>query len=85
MNGLFYFCVYMTFIYMPFVISKAVAEDHEIWFGFFDWLVGKSHRTAGDPQRGLRLLAYACVDVALGCGVYRPGCHCDGCLELGQR
>ena len=35
MNGLFYFCCYMTFIYMPFdLFLKPVAEDHEIWFGF---------------------------------------------------
>ncbi len=35
MNLLFYFCVYMTFIYMPFdVFLKPVADDHEIWFGF---------------------------------------------------
>ena len=32
---IFYFCVYMTFIYMPFdLFVKPVAEDHEIWFGF---------------------------------------------------
>ena len=35
MNGVFYFCCYMTFIYMPFdLFLKPVAEDHEIWFGF---------------------------------------------------
>ena len=35
MNGLFYFCLYMTFVYMPFdMFLKPVAEDHEIWFGF---------------------------------------------------
>ena len=35
MNGLFYFCLYMTFIYMPFdFFLKPVAEDHEIWLGF---------------------------------------------------
>ena len=35
MNLLFYFCVYMTFIYMPFdMFLKPVAQDHEIWFGF---------------------------------------------------
>lgn len=35
MNLIFYFCVYMTFIYMPFdLFVKPVAEDHEIWFGF---------------------------------------------------
>ena len=35
MNLIFYFCVYMTFIYMPFdLFLKPVAEDHEIWFGF---------------------------------------------------
>ena len=32
MNGLFYFCLYMTFVYMPFdMFLKPVAEDHEIW------------------------------------------------------
>ena len=35
MNLIFYFCVYMTFLYMPFdMFIKPVAEDHEIWFGF---------------------------------------------------
>ena len=35
MNLLFYFCVYMTVIYMPFdMFWKPVAEDEEIWFGF---------------------------------------------------
>ncbi len=35
MNLIFYFCVYMTFIYMPFdMFYKPVAEDEEVWFGF---------------------------------------------------
>ena len=35
MNLLFYFCVYMTFLYMPFdMFIKPVHEDEEIWFGF---------------------------------------------------
>ena len=35
MNLIFYFCVYMTFIYMPFdLFLKPVEEDQEIWFGF---------------------------------------------------
>lgn len=35
MNLIFYFCVYMTFIYMPFdIFYKPVAEDEEVWFGF---------------------------------------------------
>ena len=34
MNLIFYFCLYMTFLYMPFdVFVKPVASDHEIWFG----------------------------------------------------
>jgi hypothetical protein len=34
MSAMFYFCVYMTVIYMPFdFFLKPVAEDHEIWFG----------------------------------------------------
>lgn len=29
------FCIYMTFIYMPFdLFLKPVAEDEEVWFGF---------------------------------------------------
>jgi len=32
---MFYFCVYMTFFYLPFdLFLKPVAHDHEIWFGF---------------------------------------------------
>lgn len=35
MSLIFYFCLYMTFIYMPFdMFVKPVAEDHEIWFGY---------------------------------------------------
>ncbi|MEM7080696.1 MAG: hypothetical protein AAF513_18915 [Pseudomonadota bacterium] len=35
MNLIFYFCVYMTFIYMPFdIFYKPMADDEEIWFGF---------------------------------------------------
>ena len=35
MNLLFGFCVYMTFVYMPFdMFLKPVAEDEEVWFGF---------------------------------------------------
>ncbi len=35
MNLIFAFCLYMTFIYMPFdIFLKPVAEDEEVWFGF---------------------------------------------------
>jgi hypothetical protein len=35
MNLIFYFCVYMTVIYMPFdMFLKPVAQDEEVWFGF---------------------------------------------------
>ena len=35
MSLIFYFCVYMTFVYLPFdLFWKPVAADHEIWFGF---------------------------------------------------
>lgn len=35
MNLIFYFCLYMTFFYMPFdLFGKPVAVDHEIWLGF---------------------------------------------------
>ncbi len=35
MNLIFYFCVYMTVLYLPFdLFWKPVAADHEIWFGF---------------------------------------------------
>ena len=35
MNVLWGFCLYMTFIYMPFdLFLKPVAEDEEVWFGF---------------------------------------------------
>jgi hypothetical protein len=35
MNLLFGFCLYMTFVYMPFdMFLKPVAEDEEVWFGF---------------------------------------------------
>ena len=34
MNLMFLFCLYMTFIYMPFdLFWKPVAEDQEVWFG----------------------------------------------------
>lgn len=35
MNLIWLFCLYMTFIYMPFdLFIKPVAEDQEVWFGF---------------------------------------------------
>ena len=35
MNVLWAFCLYMTFIYVPFdLFFKPVAEDEEVWFGF---------------------------------------------------
>ena len=35
MNLIFYFCLYMTILYMPFdLFYKPVAQDEEIWFGF---------------------------------------------------
>ena len=35
MSLIFYFCIYMTFLYMPFdLFWKPIAADHEIWFGF---------------------------------------------------
>ena len=35
MNLMFLFCLYMTFIYLPFdLFLKPVAEDEEVWFGF---------------------------------------------------
>ena len=35
MNLIFYFCLYMTCVYMPFdLLWKPVAVDREIWFGF---------------------------------------------------
>ena len=34
MNLIFYFCVYMTLVYMPFdIFIKPVEADHEVWFG----------------------------------------------------
>jgi len=34
MNGMFAFCLYMTFIYMPFdLFWKSVESDDEVWFG----------------------------------------------------
>jgi len=35
MNLIFGFCLFMTFVYMPFdMFLKPVAEDQEVWFGF---------------------------------------------------
>ena len=35
MNLIFYFCIYMTLIYMPFdIFYKPVEADEEVWFGF---------------------------------------------------
>ncbi len=35
MNLIFCFCLFMTFIYMPFdMFLKPVAQDQEVWFGF---------------------------------------------------
>ena len=35
MNLMWYFCLYMTFVYLPYdLFIKPVAEDREVWFGF---------------------------------------------------
>ena len=35
MNLVFLFCLYMTFVYLPFdLFLKPVADDEEVWFGF---------------------------------------------------
>ena len=35
MNLIFLFCLYMTFIYLPYdLLLKPVAADEEVWFGF---------------------------------------------------
>ena len=35
MNVLLAFCLYMTFVYLPFdLFFKPVADDEEVWFGF---------------------------------------------------
>lgn len=40
MNLIWFFCIYMTFVYMPFdMFYKPVALDEEVWFGvtFHGW------------------------------------------------
>jgi len=40
MNAIFLFCIYMTFIYLPWdVLLKPLSEDQEVWFGvlFTGW------------------------------------------------
>jgi len=35
MNALWAFCLWMTFVYLPYdLFFKPVAEDEEVWFGF---------------------------------------------------
>ena len=76
MNALFGFCLYMTFIYMPFdFFWKSVESDDEVWFGVrlhgwyakltepLHWLIY--------ARRRVRVLAHAPVDVAVGSGVCR--------------
>ena len=41
MNGVFAFCTYMTFVYLPWdVFVKPIADDEEVWFGvlFYGWM-----------------------------------------------
>lgn len=41
MNLMWAFCLYMTFIYVPWdVLFKPLAEDQEVWFGFmlYGWV-----------------------------------------------
>lgn len=34
MNGMLLFCLYMTFVYLPYdLFVKPVADDEEVWFG----------------------------------------------------
>ena len=48
------FCLYMTFVYLPFdVFIKPVAEDEEVWFGFV------LHGWAAKASAPLHWLIYA--------------------------
>ena len=41
MNVVFLFCVYMTFVYLPWdVFIKPISQDEEVWFGilFYGWM-----------------------------------------------
>lgn len=54
MNLIFVFCLYMTFVYMPFdVFLKPVAEDEEVWFGI------TLHGWAAKASAPLHWLIYA--------------------------
>ena len=71
MNLMWYFCLYMTFVYLPYdLFIKPVAEDREVWFGFM--LEGWAAKSHGAPalgdlrRRRVRLLEDAPVDVAVG-------------------
>ena len=78
MSLMFYFCCYMTFIYMPFdMFIKPVAEDKEIWFGFT--LTGWWAK-ATEP---LHWLIYG-LDVALGVSLCGASCDRYVCLERSE-
>ena len=49
MNVMFAFCLYMTFIYLPFdLFIKPVEEDAEVWFGYM--FVGWAAKVAAIPH-----------------------------------
>lgn len=55
MNGLLLFCLYMTFIYVPWdFFSKPVAEAEEVWFG---WMLTGMAAKATEPLHWLIYLA----------------------------
>jgi hypothetical protein len=90
MNALFAFCVYMTFIYMPYdMFAKPVALDDEVWFGVRVHGVGREGDRAialGDLCRGdVRVLEDAALDVAVGGALRRADLHRHARLERARR
>ena len=58
MNLILGFCLYMTFIYMPFdLFWKSVADDEEVWFGLV------IHGWAAKATEPLHWLIYAALSV----------------------
>ena len=72
MNVVFLFCVYMTFVYLPWdVFVKPIAEDEEVWFGFifYGWMAklgGIVHWIVyGSPMDSYETVGSACVGLYL--------------------
>ena len=67
MNALMLFCIFMTFIYMPWdIFIKPVAVDQEVWFGFMftGWAAKATEPLCLSPVAGNGSIASRAIRVS---------------------